>query len=93
MRDLEAVSANAALMYHAGSADHDDVVAYLQRFALMEPVRAATLARFIEDEQDGLYIHSYGRGATLVRDYLERAPDRAAAFGELLGGQWTPDAL
>ncbi len=92
---LNGAALNAALLRHADRADHDEVQAYLERVALMDPVRAAKRLSFIEHPLWRTYQPVYTEGFELLARWLELVPpeDRATRFRRLLVEQLTPGAV
>ncbi len=92
---LGAVRQDAALLLHDRGASVDDVVAYLQRWALHGPERAASAVRFVSDPLWRAYISTYVEGAALIGRWLDATPpDQVGArFRRLLDEQLTPAAI
>jgi hypothetical protein len=66
---------NAALMLHEDGAPTEAVAAYLERWALLAPERAAHLIRFLTEPTSRTYVLSYLAGKDLCRAYVAAAPD------------------
>lgn len=92
---LEEVAGNAALLRHADGASHEEVLAYLRRFGLMAPDRAAKRLEFIEHPLWRTYVFVYDEGEALLDRWLQAVPAdaRPARFGRLLREQLTPSAI
>lgn len=92
---LRAVDVPAALMRHAGGADHETVRAYLERTALMTPERAEKKLEFIEHPLWRTYVFVYTEGAALLERWLAAVPpaDQAARFRRLLVEPLIPSAI
>ncbi|HET7095359.1 MAG TPA: hypothetical protein VFI22_17850, partial [Thermomicrobiales bacterium] len=92
-RALRAVPGNAALLLHAERRDPEDVVAYLQRYALSSEAEARQRLRFISDPLWRAYIFTYHAGYDLLGAWIEAAGEPAARrerFGALLTEPVTP---
>ena len=88
----------AARAYLDGAIDADAAAAWLSRYALMAPDRAAQRVRFIDTYRS--YVINYNLGLDLVRQYVEReaGPDateteRWSVFAELLSSPRLPSGL
>ncbi len=92
---LRAVDVNAALLRHVDSLSHDDVRAYLERFAFLTPQRAEKKLEFIEHPLWRTYTFVYTEGAGLLERWLGGVPAdaQAARFRRLLVEQLTPSAI
>ncbi len=89
------VRGNAALLLHADGAPRAEVLAYLERWLLTTPERAAKRLEFIEHPLWRTYVFVYFEGERLLARWLELEPPegRPARFGRLLREQLTPGAI
>lgn len=90
---LGRVRQDAAIMLHDRGADADDVVAYLQRWALIPAVRARQALRFLTDPLWRAYTSTYVEGDRLLRRWLADRPAGQSAltrFRRLLDEPLTP---
>jgi hypothetical protein len=94
-RILDEVAVNAALLRHADEAPADHVLAYLERFGLLSPERAAKRLEFIDHPLWRTYVFVYYEGEDLLRRWVDAVPaaDRPARFGRLLREQLTPSGI
>ncbi len=92
---LGGVRGNAALMRHADGASREEVLAYLERYLLTTPERAAKRLEFIEHPLWRTYVFVYFEGERLLSRWLERVPPagQPARFRRLLTEQLTPGAI
>ncbi len=92
---LGGVRGNAALLRHADGAPREDVLAYLERYLLTTPERAAKRLEFIEHPLWRTYVFVYFEGERLLSRWLERVPpaEQPARFRRLLAEQLTPGAI
>lgn len=92
---LGGVRGNAALLRHADGATREEVLAYLERYLLTTPERAAKRLEFIDHPLWRTYVFVYFEGERLLSRWLERVPpaDQAARFRRLLVEQLTPGAI
>jgi hypothetical protein len=67
---------NAALLFHEGGADGDEVRAYLEQWTLMSPELAAHLLRFFQEPTSRSYITTYLAGQELCRAWVAGEPER-----------------
>jgi hypothetical protein len=67
---------NAALMLHEGGASETETQAYLERWALTTPERAAHVIRFFTEPSSRTYIITYHAGQELCRSYVAGRPER-----------------
>jgi hypothetical protein len=90
----------AARGYIDGTLTAPQAAAWLERYALMNPERAAQRVRFIERYRS--YVINYNLGQDLVAEYVEQtagrqngstADARWRVFGELLGSPRLPSGL
>lgn len=84
------VRSNAAIRLHDGGDDPDDVVAYLERWALLPHNRAAKLVSFLTDATWRAYSHCYTEGLRLCRTWVQGDPTR---FAHLITEQVLPADL
>jgi len=94
-RALSAVPCNAALLLHEAGASDDEVVAYLQRYALSTEPEARKRFSFIANPLWRAYIFTYDVGHTLVSAWLnvDNGLSRNEKFHRLLTEQITPSQL
>jgi hypothetical protein len=91
-RALLPVAGNAALLLHAEGRDPEEVVAYLERYALVSHEEALQLLRFVADPLWRAYIFSYHAGHDLLGAWLDAGPagERGPRFRALLTEQVYP---
>jgi len=89
-KGLSGVRANAALLLHEDGADVDDVVAYLERWAMLPRARAQKSVEFLTDPTWRAYSTCYDEGLPLCRSFVGGDPQR---FERLITEQLTPDQL
>jgi hypothetical protein len=87
---LSWVRSNAAIHLHDGGWPVEDVVAYLERWALLPRNRADKAVQFLTDETWRAYSHCYTEGLRLCRAYVAGDPSR---FERLITEQVLPDDL
>ena len=87
---LSWVRSNAAIHLHDGGMPVDDVVAYLERWALLPRNRATKAVSFLTDPTWRAYSHCYTEGLRLCRDYVD---GDAARFERLVTDQLLPADL
>jgi hypothetical protein len=90
------VRQDAALMLHDEGRSADDVVAFLQRWLLVDDVRARQSLRFLASPLWRAYTSTYVEGYRLLRGWLDARPEGVALterFGRLLDEPLTPAAL
>jgi hypothetical protein len=87
---LSWVRSNAAVHLHHGGWPVEDVVAYLERWALLPRNRADKAVQFLTDETWRAYSHCYTEGLRLCRGYVAGDPSR---FERLITEQVLPDDL
>ena len=94
-RKLRAVPGNAALLLHEEGRDPEEVVAYIQRYALSTEDEARQRLRFIADPLWRAYIFTYHVGRDLVAAWLDGLShhERQARFGTLLREQVYPSQI
>ena len=84
---LLGVRQDAALLLHDQHRSHDDVAAYLERWALASPKRARQSLKFLSSPLWRAYISTYVEGYKLLGGWLDQGvtvADRSALFGRLL---------
>ncbi len=93
--ELRAVDGNAAILRHEAGASESEVIAYLQRWGLVQKARAERRFRFIDDPLWRPYVFTYYAGRDLMRDYLGKGPrpTRIERFRYSLTEQITPSWL
>jgi hypothetical protein len=87
---LSWVRSNAAIHLHDGGWPVEDVVAYLERWALLPRNRASKAVQFLTDETWRAYSHCYTEGLALCRAYVSGDPSR---FERLVTEQVLPSDL
>jgi hypothetical protein len=87
---LGAARGNAAIMIHDAGKSADEAVAYLSRWALLPPARAAKLVEFLTDPTWRAYAFCYIEGVRRCRAYVGGEPDR---FERLISEQILPSDL
>lgn len=87
---LERVVPNAALLLHEDGATPEEAQAYIQRWGLVSPKRAAHNVEFVTHPVWRSYISTYADGLALCRDWVGGEPKR---FKRLLTEQLTPADL
>jgi hypothetical protein len=87
---LSWVRSNAAIHLHDGGRPADDVVAYLERWALLPRNRATKAVSFLTDETWRAYSHCYTEGLRLCRTWVDGDPSR---FEHLITEQVLPADL
>jgi hypothetical protein len=87
---LSWVRSNAAIHLHDGGRSVDDVIAYLERWALLPHNRAAKAVSFLTDETWRAYSHTYTEGLRLCRAWVDGDADR---FEHLITEQVQPADL
>jgi hypothetical protein len=87
---LSWVRSNAAIQLHEGGMAVDDVVAYLERWALLPRERATKSVSFMTDATWRAYSHCYTEGLRLCRGYVAGEPAR---FERLVTEQVLPADL
>ncbi len=93
---LAEVRQDAALMLHDEHRDADDVVAFLQRWLLIDDARARQSLRFLASPLWRAYTSTYVEGYRLLRDWLDARPagtGPAERFTRLLDEPLIPSAL
>jgi hypothetical protein len=93
-RILRSVPGNAALLLHEEGRDPEEVVAYLQHYALTTEAEARQRLRFLADPLWRAYIFTYHVGYELISGWLDQAPaERHRRFRTLLTGQVYPSQI
>jgi hypothetical protein len=90
---LNRVRQDAAILLHDRGADPDEVIAYLQRWALVSHDRAVQQLRFLTDPLWRAYISTYVEGFDLLSGWLAARPEEqsvADRFLRLLDEPLTP---
>jgi hypothetical protein len=93
---LADVRQDAALMLHDEHRDVDDVVAFLQRWLLVDDTRARQMLRFLSSPLWRAYTSTYVEGYRLLRTWLDDRPAGVSLtdrFGRLLDEPLIPSAL
>ncbi|WP_179471897.1 DUF885 domain-containing protein [Mycolicibacterium vinylchloridicum] len=93
---LADVRQDAALMLHDEHRDADDVVAFLQRWLLVDDTRARQMLRFLSSPLWRAYTSTYVEGYRLLRTWLDDRPAGVSLtdrFGRLLDEPLIPSAL
>ena len=84
------VRSNAAVLLHEQGRAADDVVAYLERWALLPHERAAKAVSFLTDPTWRAYSHCYTEGLRLCRAWVDGSAER---FERLVTDQFLPSDL
>jgi hypothetical protein len=90
---LNRVRQDAAILLHDRAADPDEVIAHLQRWALVSHDRAVQQLRFLTDPLWRAYISTYVEGFDLLSSWLAARPAEQSAadrFVRLLDEPLTP---
>jgi hypothetical protein len=74
-----------------GEMTREEAKAWLVKYGLSTPERAEQQMKFIERYRS--YVINYNVGQDLVREHVERAPDRWAAFREMISTPTLPSNL
>ncbi|CAN5795009.1 hypothetical protein BH09ACT7_BH09ACT7_38420 [soil metagenome] len=93
---LADVRQDAALMLHDEHRDVDDVVAFLQRWLLINESRARQTLRFLSSPLWRAYTSTYVEGYRLLRGWLDDRPAEVSLterFGRLLDEPLIPSSL
>lgn len=93
---LADVRQDAALMLHDEHRDVDDVVAFLQRWLLVNDTRARQMLRFLSSPLWRAYTSTYVEGYRLLRTWLDERPTGVGLterFGRLLDEPLIPSSL
>ena len=93
---LADVRQDAALMLHDEHRDVDEVVAFLQRWLLVNDTRARQMLRFLSSPLWRAYTSTYVEGYRLLRAWLDDRPAGVGLterFGRLLDEPLIPSAL
>ncbi len=83
-RPLGRIGVDAALMIHEEGGTEDDARAYVERWGLRTPARAAHGVRFVTDPTWCAYVITYSAGQDLCEAYIDGDP---AKFRTLLTEQ------
>jgi hypothetical protein len=89
---VRAVTGNAAYMLHVEGAPREEVEAFLQRYMVTTPERAALRVTFIEHPLWRIYAFASYEGSRLLRGWFDLVPpdETAARYRRLLRDQFTP---
>ena len=87
---LSWVRSNAAILLHDEGKPADDVIAYLERWALLPRARAEKAMAFMTDPTWRAYTHTYTEGLRLCRGHVDGDPAR---FEQLITEQLLPADL
>ncbi|MBJ7399799.1 DUF885 domain-containing protein [Mycolicibacterium sp.] len=93
---LAEVRQDAALMLHDAHRDVDDVVAFLQRWLLVDDTRARQSLKFLSSPLWRAYTSTYVEGYRLLRSWLDDRPASVGLterFGRLLDEPLIPSSL
>lgn len=93
---LADVRQDAALMLHDEHRDADEVVAFLQRWLLVNEERARQAMRFLSSPLWRAYTSTYVEGYRLLRGWLDDRPEGVTVterFGRLLDEPLIPSSL
>ncbi|MFZ4371740.1 MAG: DUF885 domain-containing protein [Mycobacterium sp.] len=93
---LAEVRQDAALMLHDAHRDVDDVVAFLQRWLLVDDTRARQSLKFLSSPLWRAYTSTYVEGYRLLRSWLDDRPVSVGLterFGRLLDEPLIPASL
>ncbi|MGE2689676.1 DUF885 domain-containing protein [Mycolicibacterium pulveris] len=93
---LADVRQDAALMLHDEHRDVDDVVAFLERWLLVDDQRARQMLRFLSSPLWRAYTSTYVEGYRLLRGWLDDRPAGVGLterFGRLLDEPLIPSSL
>ncbi|MGI9123153.1 MAG: DUF885 domain-containing protein, partial [Mycobacterium sp.] len=93
---LADVRQDAALMLHDEHRDVDDVLAYLQRWLLVDDTRARQMLKFLSSPLWRAYTSTYVEGYRLLRAWLDGRPAGVGLterFGRLLDEPLIPSSL
>jgi hypothetical protein len=83
-RPLATVMLNAALLLYESGEQPDAMRAYIERWSLATPDRAAHAVRFLQDPTSRSYVITYSSGYGLARAYVDGSAER---FRRLLSEQ------
>lgn len=86
---LRYVSGNAALLLYEEGKSEEEVLAYIQRYALATPQRAQKSLEFLKHPSSRSYAYTYTVGGDLLEQLLSKG-DQQAWFGRLLREAVTP---
>jgi hypothetical protein len=93
---LAEVRQDAALMLHDEHRDVDEVAGYLQRWLLVDDVRARQMLKFLSSPLWRAYTSTYVEGYRLLRAWLDDRPAGVGLterFGRLLDEPLIPSSL
>jgi hypothetical protein len=93
---LLGVRQDAALLLHDRRRSHDEVAAYLERWALASPERARQNLRFLSSPLWRAYISTYVEGYRLLSSWLDARPagvGQTERFGRLLDEPLIPSQI
>jgi hypothetical protein len=90
---LRFVSGNAALLLHEEGRPAEEVVAYIERYALRRRVEAEHSLAFLQSPLFRAYTFCYATGKVLIEQAAARTGDLKALFCRLLTEHWTPSML
>ena len=95
LRVLRSAPGNAALLLYEEGRDTEDIVRYLQRYALSSEAEARQRLRFIADPLWRAYIFTYHVGFELISTWLDQASasERRGRFRTLLTNQVYPSQI
>ena len=95
MKALDYAGNEAARAYLNGETTREEAIAWLVKYNLSSPERAAQRVKFFDTYRS--YVINYNLGRDLVRDYVERNAktheERWKVFAELLGSPRLPSGL
>ena len=96
LQGLRGSQGDAALLLHAEGRPVDEVVAFLERDALVTRDRALKMLEFITHPLWRAYVFCYAGGERLLMAWVEQAgsaEDERERFGRLLSEQLTPSGI
>ncbi len=89
---LRYVSGNAAILYHTGQQNREQILEYYQTYALSTPQRAAQSFSFISHPLYRAYVFTYTQGYDLVQQ-AAKPNNKTKLFKRLLTEQILPSQL
>jgi hypothetical protein len=92
LEQLGYVGSNAALLLHEQKVSSEDVLAYLQRYALSSPLRNQKTLEFLQAPTSASYVFTYTLGKELVSQVVKPGNARER-FGQLLLQAYTPSMM
>jgi hypothetical protein len=92
LEQLGYVGSNAALLLHEQKVSDEDVLAYLQRYALSSPLRNQKTLEFLQAPTSASYVFTYTLGKELVSQVVKPGNARER-FGQLLLQAYTPSMM